>query len=657
MSFLHPEFLYYVMPFLFILFGFLLTQEEAHQEYFSKEVMSRLRVSANTLSLQARNGLFFLSGLLMLIALSGPVINEGSVEVKAKSADVMIALDISDSMLAQDLYPNRLKLAKAKAIEFLKEASNERIGVIAFAKNSYLVSPLSFDHAAVSFLLRELNTDSITEKGTDFSSLLEVVKNSIKTEHKRYLLILSDGGDAEDFTQEIEYAKENNIVIFILGVGTQKGAPIRLKDGTFIKKGSDILISRLNESIATLATSTGGVYIESVNSKEDIETMLQEIVAKSQKRELKSEKIERYTPLFYYPLGLALVLLLIATSSMSKRKEVKLPTLLLLSMFLITQGDLKADFLDFMRLDEAKSAYESGEYEKSQKLYSEYASRSKNAQSLYNKANALYKQGKYKEARESYQRAAFSSKNSRANKYANIGNSYVKEGAEGALQKAKEAYEKSLALRDDKEVRENLEAVKKEIKKEKKQQEKNKKDDKQKNKDDKNSKKSDKNRKDNKNSKKSDENKKDDKEKSEKNNKKSQNDKNNKKNEDKKKENKSQKDKESDKKDNKSQKDRDKKSDKEKKNEENNSSKSDMKDNNSTQEKKQELKELDKKDENSSKEPKQEQMQKSLPAQAQKMSDAEEQKWLKALNSKQNTYMYMLNKNSKREEHSDETPW
>ena len=240
---MHPEFLYFMLPPLFILFGLLLTQKEAQETFFSPEVIQRLRVSANTLTMKARNALFMLIGFLIIIALADPVIKEGKVDIKAKSADIMIALDISDSMLATDVYPNRLELAKQKALEFLKLAPNERIGVIAFAKNSYLVSPLSFDHEAVAFLLSKLDTTSITEQGTDFLSMLEVAARSIKNEKKKYILLFSDGGDKEDFSAEIAYAKEHNIVVFIIGIGTKKGAPIKAKNGEFIKQNGKIILT------------------------------------------------------------------------------------------------------------------------------------------------------------------------------------------------------------------------------------------------------------------------------------------------------------------------------------------------------------------------------------------------------------------------------
>ncbi|MEA3371604.1 MAG: VWA domain-containing protein, partial [Campylobacterota bacterium] len=471
MSFLHPEFLYYMLPPLFILFGLLLTQKEAEATFFSDEVMAKLRVSANTLTLKARNALFMLIGILIVIALAGPVINEGTVEVKAKSADIMIALDISDSMLAEDIYPNRLELAKLKAMELLKSAPNERIGVIAFAKNSYLVSPLSFDHSAVGFLLRQLDTTSITEKGTDFLSMLEVVDSSVKKESKKYLLVLSDGGDSDSFSEEIAFAKKHNIAVFVLGLGTQKGAPIKQKNGEFIKHNGEIIVSKLNENIADFATKSGGVYIESVKSDRDIKAMLSEIEKHSEKKELKSQEIARFIPLFYFPLSLALLLLLIATSSMSKREKMQLPSAFLLFGLLFTSPNAEAGLLDFMKLQEAKEAYSAQDYEKSSQLYSEYGDVSNSGESHYNSANSLYKQGRYDEAIESYKKATFSDENSRASNYANMANAYVKQQKEGSLQKAVESYEKSLKIKEDKETRENLEAVKKAIEEQKKEEE------------------------------------------------------------------------------------------------------------------------------------------------------------------------------------------
>jgi Ca-activated chloride channel family protein len=633
MSFLHPEFLYYMLPPLFILFLLLLTQKEAQATFFSEEVMDKLRVSANTLTLKARNALFMLIGVLMIIALAGPVIEDGKVEIKAKSSDIMIALDISDSMLAEDVYPNRLKLAKQKVLELLRIAPNERIGIIAFAKNSYLVSPLSFDHEAVSFLLRQLSTNSITEKGTNFLSMLEVVDKSIKKDSKRYLLILSDGGDKKDFSKEIEFAKKHDISVFVLGVGTKKGAPIKLENGEFIKQDGNIIVSKLNEDISTLATKTGGVYIESVNSNDDVKAMLSEIEKHSKKKELKSQEIARFIPLFYYPLGLALFILLIATSSMSKRQNVNLPGVFLLAVIISMNTNLNAGLFDFMELKEAKEAYESKDYAKSAEIYKSYANSSSIGESHYNAGNALYKQGKYKEAISEYKKAKFDTKEARAKNFANMGNAYAKEPTQENLKKAIEAYKESLKLQDDKDTKENLESVKKALKKQEKQNQKNK---------------SDKN----KNSKeKSDDNKKN---KSKQSDKSKRNDKNKDKNSQ---------DKDNGSKDDKSSKDKsgkndmkskEPKKDKENKDKQSGDSKDDKNKKNEKEKSsnKDKVKKLeDKKKESNSNASSAQDIKEA------KMSDAEEAKWLKELNKQQNTYLYMLNKPSHKEENTNEKPW
>ncbi|MCW8955006.1 MAG: VWA domain-containing protein [Sulfurimonas sp.] len=627
MTFLHPEFLYYMLPPLFILFALLLTQKESQAHYFSKEVMDRLRVSANTLTLKARNALFLLMGFFMILALAEPVIKDGTIEIKAKSADIMIALDISDSMLAEDVYPNRLEMAKQKALTLLDESPNERIGIVAFAKNSYLVSPLSFDTSAVAFLLRQLNTQSITEKGTDFLSILDVVSKTQKAQEKKYLLILSDGGDKSDFSDEIEMAKEHGISVFILGVGTKKGAPIKLQDGTFIKQNGDIIVSKLNESISELATKTGGVYIQSTTSSDDIKTMLKEITNISDEKELKSEEIQRYIPLFYYPVAMALLILLIATSSMSKRQSVSLPSVFILFSLLFTNVHVEAGILDFVELNKAKEAYEKGNYEKSAEIYKNLAESTDNPYSYFNAGNAFYKQEKYKEAVKLYEKAIFDNKEYKAKKLGNLGNAHAKQGN---LEKAKKYYEESLKLVDDKDFKDNLEEVKKRIKEQKKDDDKKKSDDqkdkqdKEKNKDKKgdekqDSKDGDKNESDEKQEKSSDEK---DKNKDEKDSSKSE--------ESKEKETKSD--------DMKSKKEKEEQEKKKENAKEEKKKKDDLK----------ELKKDDKKEKSSAP---------SKELQEQKMSDAEEEKWLGELNSESNTYMYQLNDSKPKRENSDEKPW
>ncbi len=616
MTFLHPEFLYYMLPPLFILFGLLLTQKEQYAAFFSPDVMDRLRASTNSLTLKARNALFFLMVFFMIIALAQPAIKEGTVEVKAKSADIMIAIDISDSMLAPDIYPNRLEAAKSKVLTLLDEAPNERIGIVAFAKNSYLVSPLSFDTAAVAFLLRKLDTSSITEKGTDFLSVLDVVSKAEKDKDKKYLLILSDGGDKDDFSEEIKAAKKDNITVFVLGVATQKGSPIKLEDGTLVKHKGEIIISKLNENIADLATKTGGVYIQSTTSSDDIKRMFKEITQISQERELKSEEIQKHKPLFYYPLGAALLILLVATSSMGRVKNVA--SLFVLSFALFNASHAQAGIFDFFDIKKAKDAYESGSYSEAAKLYNEHAQNSQNPYSYYNAANAYYKEKKYQEAIESYEKADFADKDLKAKSLSNLGNAYAKNGD---LQKAVEAYENSLEIADDKDTRENLQEVKKLLEEQ------------------------------NSDSKEGD----DKQEKQDKEEKQEQSDKNrDSKSDESGDEDDSKKDENGDKKEDAS-KDKDnkqkKESQKKEENDKDESKSEDGRDENQTEQKRkeQDMKESEKSDDNGSSG--------SVDMQNKTMSDEEEQKWIKQLGNSNSTFLYRLNDEDKAQINPDEKPW
>ncbi len=626
MIFLHPEFIYYMLPVLVLLFILLIMQKESIEHYFSDDVMDKLRVNSNSLTLKARNALFFLAGVLMILALAEPVLEGGKVKVKSTSADILIALDISDSMLAGDVYPNRLESAKKKALELLDRSTKDRVGVIAFAKNSYLVSPISFDSKTVSFLLSKLDTTSITQKGTNFLTMLGTVAKTNTNTDKKYLLILSDGGDETDFSAEIAFAKEKGITVYVLGMGTVTGAPIKKKDGSFIKYNDKIIISTLNESISEFATQTGGVYIQNTTSLKDVEAMLDEIIKNSEHKELKSQEIQRYIPLFYYPIILAMLILLVAFSSIGKRVKHSMPaSAFILFALILSNSPAVADMFDFKKIDDAKASYNAKDYNSSALVYEEYAKKTDNGQAYYNAGNAYYKNKEYLKALSAYSFARIEDKDLKANKLSNMGNALAQLGTKNSLERAIKHYEASLKIKEDKFTRENLEAVKKVLEENKDKSEKDEQADK-----DKESKEQ-----------KTDE-KGDDADEA--------NDTNNKnKNEDSKKNDSSK----SDKSDEGKNPDNKKKSDDSKPEDEGKDSDEDSNDNDAG-DAEQQTKEL--KDKNKEEVQKKESGDKS-GSQLQGMSDSEEAKWLKKLNSKQNTYLYRLNEPQDEKKEENEKPW
>lgn len=620
-SFLHPLFIYVLLPLILIVFYFIFTASKESFTMFDEAVLKRLHFDNKGIGKNMRH-MFFLSALiLMSLALAQPVFKDGEIKVEAKSADILIGIDISDSMKAEDVYPNRLELTKSKAIELIKQAPHNRMGVLAFAKHDYIVSPLSFDHSSVAFLLSKVQTSNITEKGTRLDSMINSALSMLEHAKEKNLLLFTDGGDTEDFEAEIALAKENNLKIFVIAVGSKEGSPVRSSEGGFVKHEGNILISRLNPALKDLATGTGGVYIESVLGDEDIKVMLKEIEAIREKATFKEESIPQYTQLFYYPLALALFFLLLAFSSFPRRKA---NALALMGLLFVNIDDVRAGLLDFQTLQQAKEAYEKQEYKKSAKLYQGLAEGS--AEAAYNYANSIYKDGEYEKALQAYAKVQTDEPELKAKALHNSANTQVK------LKQYEEAlknYETSLELHEDKQTRENYEALKKFLEEQKKeqdqdQQQENKQDPKD-NKDSNNNEKSkDQNTQDPQSKEKKDEEQ--DQQKSGQKDEKQQNNASDKSKEDEKKA--------QDQKQNESDKSQDKLDDKKK------------------EEASQKSREKEKKDETAS----QKEEAAEVSVMMKEMSDLEAKKWLKAIQQSQQGHLYMM-KEAEHKEDENEKPW
>jgi len=483
MSFVNPDFFILLLLPLLIMFWLLKSGSIALEKYFDAEIFKKMQKTDAALSSKSRAYLFILALLLIITALARPVSDERSIKIEAKGTDIVVALDISRSMLARDFYPNRLEWAKNKALKLLTLTKQNRVGVIAFANSSYIVSPLSFDKKAVSFLIDRLDTTSITEQGTNFKQMIDSSSLILEKAKEKFVILLTDGGDQDDFSEEIELARKAGITMFIIGTGTTKGMPVEVKAGEFIKdKNGKILISYMNENVKDLALKTSGAYMNSVTSDADVKEVIRRIESSAHEQTLKEQEIKQYTELFYFPLALSIFVLLLAFSSLPRR------TIVAILALMIVTPQSKAEILDFQKLQDAKAAYDKKEYKKSAFLYNDF----QNEEATYNRANALYKNGKYSQAAEIYEKLNSQNRDLMYKKSHNLGNAYAKEGSKESLEKAIKAYEDALKINDDKQTKENLEAVKKALQNKKKDNKENKKKDDKKDSD--KNKKSDKNK-------------------------------------------------------------------------------------------------------------------------------------------------------------------
>ena len=451
MKFLDIEFIPLMLIPSFILLYLVVTNKSVIERVFDPEVLERLKIERG-LSKKFRIFLLFSALFMMIVALARPVYQKGIVEVQSYRAELVVALDISRSMKAKDYYPNRLMFGKKKIEELIKRADRYRIGIIAFAKDAFIVSPITDDKESLKFLLDRLDTKLLSLKGTNILAALMSAKLLFGDKKEKNILLVTDGGDRRDLSQEIAYAKEQGFKVFVLGVATTKGAPIE-EHGEFLKDAKgNLVITRLNPAIERLAKSTGGLFVQARYSQEDIEKLLQALGGLE--KENVSEKVVDQLEL--YPIFLAFALFFLFLSFYS------IPSKGALMVVLLVVVPLHAGLSDFKMIKEAKEAYERGAYEIAAKRFASVAKQKGSAQSYYDTANAYYKAKKYHKAIEYYNKVQTGNKDLEFFKLHNLGNSYF---MLQEYQKAIQIYQKALKIKDDPDTRYNLELAKKMLEK------------------------------------------------------------------------------------------------------------------------------------------------------------------------------------------------
>ncbi len=263
--------------------------------------------------------LFLLISLSFLIlSLASPRFGVALEKGERKSRDLFFLIDVSNSMNATDIKPSRLDATKQVIYSLLKKMNGDRVGVAVFAGKCQIICPLTDDYDAVSMFVDSIDTDMISMQGTDLGGAIEkVVKEGFPENDRgfRTILIFSDGEDfGESVEQGVKVAKENNVIIFTVGIGSRDGAPIPEIDlngkviGFKKDKNGKVVITKLNpEVLVKLAKETNGeAFI--VRSNLDIEPLIKNI------NKLKRKKIEergfvRLKDRYYYPLAIAVVFL------------------------------------------------------------------------------------------------------------------------------------------------------------------------------------------------------------------------------------------------------------------------------------------------------------------------------------------------------------
>ena len=291
------------------------------ESLFAKSVLKKVQLNHQRVSKKARNIMLIISMLLVIIALARPQIDNGEIKVKSSFINVVTAIDMSKSMFASDVYPNRFEFAKKKFFDSLEYFKSAKIALIGFSTQTFLISPLTQDFHSLKFLGKNLNLDYLSLKGTDIMMTLESANNLFGDEQKKILLLFTDGSDQSEFSKEIAYCKEHNIVVYIYNIGTTKGGVIKDENGVLKDKNGDIVVVKRTDNIKALAMQSGGAYMNYSLAKDDIKLLVDTIQNSYEAKNEENSTIKDRRELFYYPLGVAILLFFMALFSLPRRDQ------------------------------------------------------------------------------------------------------------------------------------------------------------------------------------------------------------------------------------------------------------------------------------------------------------------------------------------------
>ncbi|MCX6224310.1 MAG: VWA domain-containing protein [Bacteroidia bacterium] len=256
---------------------------------------------------------------IMVLALARPQFGTKLSEVKRKGIEMIIALDVSNSMMAEDIQPNRLENAKMAISRLVDRLENDKIGLIVFAGDAYIQMPVTTDYMAAKLFLNSITTQIVPKQGTAIASAIRLAMRSFtpNSEKSRAIIIITDGENHEEGT--IESATEAaaaGIIIHTIGIGSAQGVPIPVtsaggqKDYRTDYEGK-VIISKLNEDLLRqVAAAGGGTYVRATASRTGLTTILDEM-NKMEKQEIQMKVYSEYDEQFVYYIGFAIFLLLI----------------------------------------------------------------------------------------------------------------------------------------------------------------------------------------------------------------------------------------------------------------------------------------------------------------------------------------------------------
>lgn len=329
--FASPEYLnlLYAVPVIFGIIYFLYyRQNKLLNGIINKKLHKSLIPLKSGARFWSKNIILILAFVLIIVSLANPQIGTKMEEVKQTGIDVYIILDVSQSMLAEDIKPSRLTRAKQQISNLIRKLKGDRIGLIVFAGAAYVQFPMTSDYSAASLFLNPVNTGTVPQPGTVIGPAIDLAVKSFhqESETQKVIIIMTDGEDHEgDLDAALKNASENNIKIYAIGYGSPEGSPIPSFNQQGIKTGfrqdsqGNVIITKIDENTLKMITEKGnGKYYRASNHDDELDLIYKEL-SQLEKSEFGALRITDYEDRFYYFLLPALILLLLELLISEKR--------------------------------------------------------------------------------------------------------------------------------------------------------------------------------------------------------------------------------------------------------------------------------------------------------------------------------------------------
>lgn len=301
---------------------------DRRKRYFSDEVFDKLYHGSSPGARKAQNILLFTGLVFLVFALAGPKIGTEVREITRQGVDLMIMLDVSKSMKAEDVRPNRLDKAKFEILRMVDRLRGDRIGLIVFTGESVLLSPLTADYSAFRLYLNLADTDAMPSSTTDFSAGFEVALQAFKSAGQqdrntsRVMLLLSDGEDhGPDYSQSLQQIRDLGVTIFTVGIGTTSGGTIPIYDEQtgrlreYLRDAAgQIVTTRLEpQNLRRIADTGGGQYFEISRSSDGMDGFISQL-EELEKSEFATQEFADYKNQYQWFAAFGLILLLLSIS-------------------------------------------------------------------------------------------------------------------------------------------------------------------------------------------------------------------------------------------------------------------------------------------------------------------------------------------------------